>query len=245
MSRTTIIPTAQTKANQATDLYVPYGAGGSVTIPGALTVAGNLTVEGANVDLSGSTVIANVIGSATATITDTLNVGDPTDVGGGGAFIRGTLGDGTVYDSVYNRPGPTDYTSNVGQILVSIPTFPTVASGNYQVGGFGQFTPTRTGMYILEGTIGGSGYAWTAGLGDKMTLILTPTPVTPGVFPASAGTILMTPSSGTPTSWSSISCDKLVAGVTYDLYLDIENFSGTLGNPQDEITVGFAITQLC
>jgi hypothetical protein len=266
MLRTTIVPTVQTKANQNTDLYVPIGAGGAAVIPGNLTVngdvvvngtnvdlsgaavvadtvdvIGNMSVGGTSVDLSGATVIANVIGSATATITDTLNVGDPTDVGGGGLFIRGTSGNGTVYDTVYNRPGPVDYTQSFTGVVLGGLANP-IVTGAYQSGS--TFTPTRTGMYLLEGVIGASGSTWTAALGDKIQLVLVPTPAVPGVFPASCGVIMM--SSGTGfTSWTSMSCDKLVAGVTYTITADVENNSTTLANNNDEITFDFYITQLC
>ena len=46
MSRTSIIPTAQTKANQATDFYLRADAGG--TVNGNLTVEGNITLGAVN-----------------------------------------------------------------------------------------------------------------------------------------------------------------------------------------------------
>lgn len=266
MSRTTIIPTVQTKANQETDLYIPYGAGGSVNIPGSLTVGGNLTVDGAVVDMSGSavrvddlridgslsvygspvdmsgvTLVANVVGATAITATDTLYIGDPTDVGGGGAFVRGTLGNGTVYDSVYNRPGPTDFVfQQAGMLISGIPN--PITTGQYVSGV--EFTPTKTGMYLIEATIGCSGSVWTAAFGDKIQIVLVPVPAVPGVLPASSGVIMMSNGTGF-SSWTSMSCDKLIAGVTYAVAADCENNSGTLDNNNNEITLDIFVTQLC
>ena len=265
-SRTTIVPTVQTKANQNTDLYVAVGAGGSVNIPGNLTVGGNvvvngtsvdlsgaaliadtvdvignMTVNGTLVDLSGATVIANVLGSTTATVTDTLNIGDPTDVAGGAALIRGVLGNGTVFDSIYNRPGPTDLALSLSGITIAGLPSP-ITSGQYQGGTV--FTPTKTGMYLIEGTIGASGSTWTAAFGDKIQIVLTPVPVVPGVFPASSGVIMMSNGTGF-TAWTSMSCDRLIAGVDYSIAIDVENNSTTMDNNNNEAIIDFFITQLC
>ena len=215
----------------------------NAVINGDLRVTGNLTVEGASVDMSGATVVANVVGATAMTATDTLYIGDPTDLSGGGAFIRGASGNGTIYDSVYNKPpgAPTDYAFQVQGVTLYGLSNP-IASAQYQSGV--TFTPTKTGMYLIEGTLGAAGSTWTAAFGDKLQIVLTPVPAVPGVLPASSGVIMMSNGTGFST-WTSMSCDKLIAGVEYTVAFDFDNASGTMANNNDEAVFDFYVTQLC
>jgi hypothetical protein len=99
-------------------------------------------------------------------------------------------------------------------------------------------------MYLIEGTVGCSGSVWTAAFGDKLQVVLEPVPAVPGVLPASCGVIMMSNGTGF-SSWTSMSCDKLVAGVSYTVAVTFENNSTTMANNNDEIILQINITQLC
>ena len=294
MSRTTIVPTVQTKANQATDFYLTaegenevvqksYVATGqaapfepglftSRTEPGnnavriedfttgnarwgiglvnAETGVGNAgsdlafyAYSDANALLGSRMTIdrsdGSVIIPAAAAVGTVLNVG--LQAATGDINVVGPSGAGQVFDAIYNRPGPVDYVFSLDGITLAGLTNP-ITSGQNQTGT--TFTPLITGMYLIEGTIGASGSVWTAAFGDKLQVVLEPVPAVPGVLPASCGVIMMSNGTGF-SSWTSMSCDKLVAGVSYTVAVTFENNSGTMANNNDEIILEINITQLC
>jgi hypothetical protein len=101
------------------------------------------------------------------TSTESLIVGQDTDVGGGVAQVNGTLGVATIYDDIYNRPvaGIETLTSTYG---------PTGVPGPLPV-----YTAPNTGLYTLTMEVkadANGGFAWTNGVNNILGYLQNPFP---------------------------------------------------------------------
>lgn len=106
------------------------------------------------VSVANSLSVAADISCNTAGVASALTVGTAATVGGGVAEINGTLGIGTVYDSIYNRP--------LAGAEVPLSQFNNVGT---PIGSLVPYTPTNSGVFTLtmEVRADTNGYAWTNG----------------------------------------------------------------------------------
>jgi hypothetical protein len=105
------------------------------------------------VSVANSLSVASDISCNTALVSSALTVGTAATVGGGVAEINGTLGIGTVFDTLYNRPAAgTEVVNNsygpTGTLLTSI-----------------TYTPTISGLFsvTMEVAVDTAGFSWTNG----------------------------------------------------------------------------------
>jgi hypothetical protein len=106
------------------------------------------------VSIAASLSVGSDISCNTAGVASALTVGTAATVGGGVAEIGGTLGIGTVYDSIYNRP--------LAGAEVLLSQFDNVGTA---IGALVPYTPTNSGLFTLtmEVRADTTGYAWTNG----------------------------------------------------------------------------------
>ena len=171
-------------------------------------------------------------------------VGALSDVGGGVLNIRGTLGNGRVYDPVYNPVPPL---SNFLVSLSSAKQNGTQPAGQTIVP-MGSFTVPTTGLYLLSAqtqvNVGiGAGNDIVVGVSDFCSVGLTTSPATPGLAVASATLVApfsMTYTDNTPggVDYSVTATNALVltAGVTYIMQTEV--YSGITGTLRFPATVG-------
>lgn len=228
------IETVEAGANAGSNLFILASDDAGAPLVTALEI---VRATG-NVVVSNGELIAN--GGAT--------VGALSDVGGGVLNIRGTLGNGRVYDSVYNPVPPL---SNFLVDLTSASVFGTQPAGLSFVG-MGTFTVPATGLYLLSArtivnVAAGAGNDIVVGVSDYCALTLTTSPPTVGLANASftfVTPISMTYTDNTPPGEDYTVCATnalvLTGGVTYTMVANIySGITGTLRFPASGTAVQF------
>jgi hypothetical protein len=196
------------------------------------------------VSIANSLSVASDISCNTAGVASALTVGTAATVGGGSLEINGTLGVGTVFDSVYNPaiPSQTAFTATGSAVLPNAP-----GAGTTAVPLGSTFTVPRSGMYILTGLIsydGSVGTTFTAAPEDFFSVICSPSPPGPGAF--GGVTVSLTNSTATDRSWEATATLLLTAAVPYQATLRLQNESGTLAATGAAVLNGsFDLVALC
>jgi hypothetical protein len=219
------IETAEAGANAGSDLFIlSYDDAGA-----PLVTALEIARSSGNVVVPNGELIAN--GGAV--------VGSLGDVGGGILNIRGTLGEGRVYDPLYNPlPPPAGFLADFTSASIQ----GAQASGSVNVG-MGTFTVPTTGLYLLSArlivnVLTGPTGGCTVGDPDFLSVGLTTSPPTVGLAVASA--TFLRPISMAATDFVVPGEDYIVcatnalvltAGVTYTMNGQIYNGSATLSFP--------------
>lgn len=136
-----------------------------------------------------------------------------------------------------------DFLSNQ---LVALPASPAAGQTITPIGS--TFTVPRTGMYLLSGILGYNGSVGTtfvAAPGDFFSVILNPSPPSPGGLQG-AVTVDLTPCDETDRAWEGVATVKLTGGIPYQANFYMENLSGTVAATGGAAIVGsYDLVALC
>ena len=139
-----------------------------------------------------------------------------------------------------------DFTVNLNNTLVILPATPAAGQTITPLGP--TFTPERTGIYLLSAILsynGSGGTTFVAAPQDYFSVIMTPTPPSPG---ASVGgvTVPLTVNGENDRSWEGMATIKLTGGVPYQANFYMENISGTVAATGGAAIAGsYDIVALC
>lgn len=129
---------------------------------------------------------------------------------------------------------------------VNLPAAPAAGQTIVPIGA--TFSVPRTGIYMLSGILGYNGSPGTtlvAGASDFFSVILTPSPPSPGALVGGV-TVNITPCDATDRAWENVATVKLTGGVPYQANFFIENISGTLAATGGAALVGsYDLVALC
>jgi hypothetical protein len=181
------------------------------------------------VSIANSLSVATDISCNTAGVASALTVGTAATVGGGSLEINGTLGVGTVFDSVYN-PAVASQTDYLEQDTVAFPAIIPAGISSYAIGPL--VTLPKSGLYLVSGVVSYNGIVastFTSAAGDFVAVIMVPTPAGPltggvnfDLSPVPAGAVQI------DRNWENVSVAKLTGGAPYQPTLFIYNLSGTM-----------------
>jgi hypothetical protein len=183
--------------------------------------------------------------SGGVTMVNGLTIGNPAIVGGGLLEIDGTLGLGTVYDTLYN-PAVASQTAFAAANNAVVPNAPAPGTNTVPLGG--TFTVPRSGMYILTGLLsydGAVGTTFTAASEDFFTVNCNPSPPSPGSGFGGV-TVSLTNATAVDRAWEATATLLLTAGIPYQANLILQNNSGTVAATGAAVLNGsFDLVALC
>jgi len=139
-----------------------------------------------------------------------------------------------------------DFTVSLNNTLVVLPATPAAGQTITPLGP--TFTPERTGIYLLSAVLsynGSGGTTFVAAPEDFFSVIMTPSPPSPGAFVGGV-TVPLTSNGETDRAWEGMATIKLTGGVPYQANFYMENISGTVAATGGAVIAGsYDLVALC